>query len=99
MIGVTFTKFSLTACIFILQVESKLVNLKEDGVELKLTVLDVPGFGDAVDNTDCWLPISEFIEKQYDEYLDAESGLQRSTKIPDKRVHCLLYFIAPNGRG
>ena len=49
----------------LLQVETTQVLLKEGGVELKLTVVDTPGFGDAVDNSNWWesLPYS-------DSYLD-----------------------------
>ena len=31
--------------------------LKESGVQLKLTVVDTPGFGDEVDNTDWYVYI------------------------------------------
>ena len=34
------------------QVETNQVVLKEGGVQLRLTVVDTPGFGDAVNNTD-----------------------------------------------
>ena len=34
-----------------LQVETTQVLLKEGGVQLTLTVVDTPGFGDAVDNS------------------------------------------------
>ena len=36
----------------LLQVETTKVLLKENGVNLMLTVVDTPGFGDAVDNSD-----------------------------------------------
>jgi len=38
--------------------------LKEKGVNLSLTVVDTPGFGDAVDNSDCWQPVLEYIESR-----------------------------------
>ncbi|XP_035226178.1 septin-7-like isoform X1 [Stegodyphus dumicola] len=81
-----------------IQVETSKVLLKENGVNLILTVVDTPGFGDAVDNSQCWQPISDYIEDKYDEYLNAESRVHRTT-IPDGRVHCCLYFIAPSGHG
>lgn len=81
-----------------LQVETSKVLLKESGVNLLLTVVDTPGFGDAVDNSQCWQPISDYIEDKYEEYLNAESRVHRTT-IPDGRVHCCLYFIAPSGHG
>lgn len=37
--------------ILIFQVETSKVLLKETGVNLMLTVVDTPGFGDAVDNS------------------------------------------------
>ncbi|KAH8360205.1 hypothetical protein KR093_011401 [Drosophila rubida] len=79
-------------------VEETKVVLKENGVNLTLTVVDTPGFGDAIDNSNCWAPILEYVESKYEEYLTAESRVQRST-ISDGRVHCCLYFIAPSGHG
>ncbi|EDS35208.1 peanut protein [Culex quinquefasciatus] len=79
-------------------VESTKVLLKENGVNLMLTVVDTPGFGDAVDNSNCWIPVVDFVESKYEEYLTAESRVHR-TAIPDTRVHVCLYFIAPSGHG
>ncbi|XP_020628727.1 septin-7-like isoform X2 [Orbicella faveolata] len=72
------------------------IEMKEGGVRLRLTIVDTPGFGDAVDNTDCWKPIIEYIDSKFEEYLNAESRVFR-TPFPDDRVHCCLYFIAPTG--
>merc|ERR1712002_856874 len=80
------------------QVETTKVLIKENGVSLRLTIDDTPGFGDAVDNTDCWQPVINHIEKKYEDYLNAESKVNRTT-IDDNRVHCCLYFIAPTGHG
>ncbi|XP_017061485.1 protein peanut [Drosophila ficusphila] len=79
-------------------VEATKVMLKENGVNLTLTVVDTPGFGDAVDNSNCWVPILEYVDSKYEEYLTAESRVYRKT-ISDSRVHCCLYFIAPSGHG
>ena len=35
----------------IFQVDKTNVVLKENGVQLRLTIVDTPGFGDAVDNS------------------------------------------------
>ena len=43
--------------IFYFQVETTQVVLKEGGVQLKLTVVDTPGFGDAVDNSNWYVCI------------------------------------------
>ncbi|XKL64276.1 hypothetical protein PGB90_004362 [Kerria lacca] len=80
------------------QVETSKCLLKENGVNLVLTVVDTPGFGDAVDNSNCWQPIIDYIESRYEEYLNAESRVNRKP-ISDTRVHCCLYFIAPSGHG
>lgn len=79
-------------------VETTKVLLKENGVNLTLTVVDTPGFGDAVDNSNCWVPIIDFIESKYEEYLTNESRVQRKALV-DSRVHTCVYFIAPSGHG
>lgn len=79
-------------------VETTRVHLKEKLVNLHLTVVDTPGFGDKVNNTDCWAPIVDFIESRYEEYLNSETRVHR-THIADNRVHVCLYFIAPSGHG
>jgi len=81
------------------QVETNKVLLKENGVNLTLTVVDTPGFGDAVDNSNCWQPVINYIESRYEEYLNAESRVNRKPHQPDTRVHCCLYFVAPSGHG
>lgn len=71
--------------------------LEEKGVNLKLTVTDTPGFGDQINNKNCWEPVLGYINRQYDIYLNEEVSINRRMKIPDNRVHCCLYFIAPTG--
>jgi len=80
-------------------VETNKVLLKEGGVNLSLTVVDTPGFGDAVDNSDCWNPVLNYVESQYEAFLEAETKVQRSPSMADTRVHACLYFIAPSGHG
>ncbi|XP_022257169.1 septin-7-like [Limulus polyphemus] len=76
------------------QVETHTVFLRENGVNLTLTIVDTPGFGDAVDNSECWQPIVDFIDTKYEDFLNAETRVHRTT-IADSRVHCCLYFISP----
>lgn len=40
----------------------------------------------------------DFVESKYEEFLNAESRVSRKV-MPDSRVHCCLYFIAPSGHG
>uniref|UniRef100_A0A0R3S5V0 Septin n=1 Tax=Elaeophora elaphi TaxID=1147741 RepID=A0A0R3S5V0_9BILA len=81
------------------QIEEKIVRLIENGVTLNLTLVDCPGFGDAVDNSKCWEPIVNYIEKKYLDYFSEETKIERAATIPDKRVHLCLYFISPTGHG
>lgn len=45
-----------------------------------------------------WQPVIEYIENRYEEFLNAESRVNRKA-VPDNRVHCCLYMIAPSGHG
>ncbi|XP_023658464.2 septin 7b isoform X1 [Paramormyrops kingsleyae] len=80
------------------QVEQSKVLIKEGGVQLLLTIVDTPGFGDAVDNSNCWQPVIDHIDSKFEDYLNAESRVNRR-QMPDSRVHSCLYFIAPSGHG
>lgn len=44
------------------------------------------------------MPIIEFVESKYEEFLTAESRVHRKA-LCDNRVHTCLYFIAPSGHG
>jgi len=44
-----------------------------------------------------WEPILKYIQEQYDKYLIEETSIKRKPRVPDSRVHCCLYFIAPTG--
>ncbi|RLW11729.1 hypothetical protein DV515_00001777 [Chloebia gouldiae] len=79
-------------------VEQSKVLIKEGGVQLLLTIVDTPGFGDAVDNSNCWQPVIDYIDSKFEDYLNAESRVNRR-QMPDNRVQCCLYFIAPSGHG
>jgi len=70
--------------------------LEEKGFKMKLAIIEAPGFGDFVNNSDCWVPIVDFIENQYLNYLNQEMKAERKG-IEDTRVHVCLYFIEPTG--
>ncbi|KAJ3614225.1 hypothetical protein NHX12_017799 [Muraenolepis orangiensis] len=80
-------------------VEIKAVShfIEEGGVKMKLTVVDTPGFGDQINNDNCWEPIAKYINEQYEKFLKEEVNITRKKRIPDTRVHCCLYFISPTG--
>jgi len=81
------------------QVETNQVLMKEGGVNLTLTIVDTPGFGDAVDNSNCWDSVLNYVESQYEAFLEAETKVARNPTMADTRVHACLYFIAPSGHG
>uniref|UniRef100_A0A8C4WWI9 Septin-7 n=1 Tax=Eptatretus burgeri TaxID=7764 RepID=A0A8C4WWI9_EPTBU len=80
------------------QMEAKLVEMEERGVRLRLTVVDTPGFGDALDSTGNFQTILNYVDTQFEKYLHDESGLNRR-HITDSRVHCCFYFLSPFGHG
>ncbi|KAJ3095491.1 cell division control protein [Phlyctochytrium planicorne] len=71
--------------------------IEENGVRLKLTITDTPGYGDQVNNEACWEPITKFIKEQYSSYLRKELTPAREKRINDTRVHAVIFFIAPTG--
>lgn len=74
------------------------VSLVEDGVKMRLTLTDTPGFGNAIDNTGCWKPLAADLDAAFDKYMDDESRISRDT-VQDTRTHCCLYVVAPSADG
>ncbi|KAG6994034.1 septinsspn2 [Physcia stellaris] len=71
--------------------------IEENGVRLRLNIVDTPGYGDQVNNERCWDPIVKYIKDQHSAYLRKELTAQRERYIQDTRVHCCLFFIQPSG--
>lgn len=82
------------------EITTQTAELEEKGVRLKLTAVDTPGFGESINAEDCWRPIAEYIDQQFNLYYTHESGygIERK-KVQDTRVHCCLYFIPSYVRG
>ncbi|XP_072284863.1 septin-5-like isoform X2 [Pyxicephalus adspersus] len=80
------------------EIVKQTVDIQEKGVRLRLTVVDTPGFGDAINNEECWKPVADYIDQQFEQYFRDESGLNRKN-LQDTRVHCCLYFLSPLGHG
>jgi len=79
-------------------IEKKTMDIEERGVKLRLTVVDTPGFGDALNCDESWRACVSYIDDQFRQYFTDESGLNRKN-IQDNRVHCCLYFVPPFGHG
>jgi septin 4 len=46
------------------RIEKKTLEIEEKGVRLRLTVVDTPGFGDAVNCEDSWRVCTSYIDEQ-----------------------------------
>lgn len=74
------------------------LDLKEANVKLKLTVTETCGFGDQINKENSADSVVDFIDQQYESYLQEELKIKRSMHTyHDTRVHVCLYFIAPTG--
>ncbi|PVV04834.1 hypothetical protein BB560_000654 [Smittium megazygosporum] len=80
-----------------MKIQNYTVDLEEDGMRIMLNVVDTPGFGDGIDNSDVFKEIQDYLEYQFDEVLEEENRIKRNPKFRDGRVHILLYFITPTG--
>ncbi|KAG4072972.1 hypothetical protein HA402_006652 [Bradysia odoriphaga] len=78
------------------KIEKKTMDIEERGIRLRLSIVDTPGFGDAVNSEDSFRVCTSYIEEQFRQYFTDESGLNRRN-IQDNRVHCCLYFVPPYG--
>ncbi|XP_040571125.1 septin-2 [Lepeophtheirus salmonis] len=74
--------------------------LEEKNVKLKLTLCDTEGYGDQINKEDSFKTIVEYIDAQFESYLQEELKIKRNMRdYHDTRIHVCLYFITPNGHG
>lgn len=77
---------------------SSTYELQESNVKLKLTVVNTVGFGDQINKEESYKPIVDYIDQQFENYLQEELKIKRSIQLyHDTRTHACLYFIAPTG--
>ncbi|KAF9578150.1 cell division control protein [Lunasporangiospora selenospora] len=69
----------------------------ENGVKLRLNIVDTPGYGDQVNNEGCWDTIVKYIKDQHSAFLRKELTAMRDRFIQDTRIHSCLFFISPTG--
>merc|ERR1712168_688555 len=82
------------------KLRSHTYELEESDVKLKLTLCDTVGYGDQVNKEDSFGPIVEYVDSQFEAYLQEELKIKRNLSgYHDSRVHACLYFITPNGHG
>lgn len=74
--------------------------LQETNVNLRLTLVDTVGYGDQINKEDSFKSIVEYIDQQFEAYLQEELKIQRNiNSYHDSRIHVCLYFITPSGHG
>uniref|UniRef100_A0A1A9X298 Septin n=1 Tax=Glossina brevipalpis TaxID=37001 RepID=A0A1A9X298_9MUSC len=74
--------------------------LQENNVRLKLTICDTVGYGDQLNTMDSFRTLVDYIDTQFESYLQEELKINRSLNdFHDSRVHACLYFICPTGHG
>ncbi|KAB5565407.1 hypothetical protein PHYPO_G00241030 [Pangasianodon hypophthalmus] len=72
--------------------------LQESNVDLKLTIVNTVGFGDQVNKEESYKPITDYIDAQFENFLQEELKIKRSLfNYHDTRIHACLYFISPTG--
>ncbi|XP_017279705.1 septin-8-A [Kryptolebias marmoratus] len=80
------------------RLRSQTHELQENAVRLRLTVVHTVGFGDQINNEQSYKPILDYLDAQFEKYLEEELKIRRSlADYDDTRIHACLYFIAPNG--
>ncbi len=81
-------------------IKTSTVVLEENNVKMALTLVDTPGFHDALDNTQALGPILSYIEEQNrlfltNEFVSLQSRASDGSMGYDSRIHLVLYFVAP----
>jgi len=61
-----------------------------------MTIIDTPGFGDRLDNSQVSQNVLQYVEKQFRDYLSGQLKINRNAKYLDPRVHASLYFLDPS---
>lgn len=61
-------------------------------------VVSTEGFGDQINKENSCHSIIEYINKQFEHYLEEELKIKRDlVSFHDNRIHACLYFISPTG--
>lgn len=82
------------------KLKAYMYELQESNVRLKLTIVDTVGYGDQINKQDSFKTIEEYIDSQFEAYLQEELKIKRCMALyHDSRIHVCLYFICPTGHG
>ncbi|KAH9410816.1 septin [Ordospora pajunii] len=81
------------------EIDLYMLNLDCEGVSQRMTLIDMPGFGETLDDSGLQETICDFIKAQLDMFIAEESKIRRNPKYEDTRVHCMLYFVPSTSSG
>jgi len=70
--------------------------LKEGNLDIRVSVLEFPGFGERVEGGDMTEPALRCLEERFDNYFQWEMKAVRQT-LSDQRLDACLYLLAPTG--
>ncbi|KAM9585509.1 septin-10 isoform 2-T2 [Trichechus inunguis] len=80
------------------RLKAQTYELQESNVRLKLTIVNTVGFGDQINKEESYQPIVDYIDAQFEAYLQEELKIKRCLfSYHDSRIHVCLYFISPTG--
>ncbi|XP_037070419.1 septin-2-like isoform X2 [Pollicipes pollicipes] len=84
----------------VVKLKAHTYELQESNVKLKLTLCDTVGYGDQINKEDSFKAIVDYIDTQFENYLQEELKIKRSlSAYHDTRIHACVYFICPTGHG
>lgn len=91
--------YTLCSCQFtILLPPSPISDLQESNVKLRLMVVSTAGYGDQINKDNSCHAILDYINKQFERYLQEELKIKRElVTFHDTRIHLCLYFVSPTG--
>ncbi|KAL7983842.1 hypothetical protein Chor_000718 [Crotalus horridus] len=70
------------------RLKAQTYELQESNVRLKLTIVNTVGFGDQINKDDSYQPIVDYIDAQFEAYLQEELKIKRSLyNYHDTRIH------------
>jgi septin 6/8/11 len=73
-------------------------DMQESSVRLKLSIVESVGFGDQIDKEESNQIICNYLDQQFEVYLQEELKIKRNFAIlNDTRIHVCLYFLCPTG--
>lgn len=77
-------------------IQTSYIEIRENAFTIRLNITEIDGIGDSVDNRECYRPIIDLIEANFNDYHQKFKEQTKST-IDDKRIHVCLYFLEPIG--